>query len=565
MTYQAFCVILLKNSESIYFSSDYLRISDTVLISGTSIDNDLVGNIHPFLPDFKNWDVKAIAVFQKNLENNAAQFLKNFVADFSFVKINASNRILAARDHFGVFPLYYYDDASYLIIASDQRLITAVPGLDLSPDIRWMGDFVTQSYENPDSTFYKHIRKLPPSHLLEYEEGLLKISCYWELNIHNPLPEKADEEYISEFAFLLQQAVECRIPDGVNIGSEVSGGIDCTSVAAIAKSYLDKQNRHLFTYSHSSVDNEKHPCEKEAINTFITFLQPHKHTFTPEKITGMRGVMEHAFQLGNGIAHSHYATFSKAIYEKARSDQVSIIFSGNGGDHGVSYRGSGTVIQSHLAVGDFNKAYQELRVLHGSLIKTCLVFVYSWLKVKVNWGSERPVNAKIRKNSLKALEAMKRLYPELKDYCYKESTYSSYFKYVHEHILEKLMQAELYNRCEATTIAASHYGVVYRYPLLDIRLLQYLVSLPPRMLYQNGINRYIFRKTIEQWVPKSLAYQPKPPGNMYGWILEAYKFDYDHQIEYSLIPENEEMRFCLDFWKFRDETTRNGELFKSLL
>ena len=472
---------------------------------------------------------------------------------------------MAARDHFGVFPLYYYDDTNCLIIASDQRLITCIPDLDLACDILWMGDFVTQSHENQNATFYKYIRKLPPAHILEYEAGLLTISRYWKLDIHHLLPAKTDEEYISEFNFLLQQAVECRIPDGVNIGSEVSGGIDCTSVAAIAKSYLDKQNRHLFTYSHSSVDNEKHPCEKEAINTFITFLQPHKHTFTPEKITGMRGVMEHAFQLGNGIAHSHYATFSKAIYEKARSDQVSIIFSGNGGDHGVSYRGSGTVIQSHLAVGDFNKAYQELRVLHGSLIKTCLVFVYSWLKVKVNWGSERPVNAKIRKNSLKALEAMKRLYPELKDYCYKESTNSSYFKYVHEHILEKLMQAELSNRCEATTISAAHYGVLYRYPLLDIRLLQYLVSLPPRMLYQNGINRYIFRKTIEQWVPKTLAYQPKPPGNMYGWILEAYKYDYEHQIEYSLIPENAEMRFCLDFWKYRDETTRSGDLFKSIL
>ena len=160
---------------------------------------------------------------------------------------------------------------------------------------------------------------------------------------------------------------------------------------------------------------------------------------------------------------------------------------------------------------------------------------------------------------------MKRLYPELKDYSYKEPAYSSHFKRVHEHILEKLMRAELSNRCEATTNAASFYGVLYRYPLLDIRLLQYLVSLPPRMLYQNGINRYIFRKTIEQWVPKTLAYQPKPPGNMYGWILEAYKYDYDHQIEYSLIPENTEMRFYLDFWKYRDETTRDGDMFRNLL
>ena len=565
MLYKAFCTILIKTPGSIYPSSDFIRISDTVFVLGTCIDYNLVGNIHPFLPEFKNWDAKAIELFQNNLETNASNFIKDFVADFSFVKINTNNWILAARDHFGVFPLYYYDDANCLIIASDQRLITCIPNLDLTRDYRWMGDFVAQSNENHTSTFYKHIKKLPPAHLLEYKEEQLTVSRYWELDIHHRLPEKTDQEYISEFAFLLQQAVEWRIPDGVNIGSEVSGGIDCTSIAAIVKSYLDKQNRPLFTYSHASIDNEKYPCEKGAINTFIAFLRPYKHTFTPETINGMRNIMEHAFQLGNGIAHCHYAAFSKAIYDKAGSDRVQIIFSGNGGDHGVSYRESGTVIRSHLALGDFKTAYHELGIIHGGLIKTCLAFGYSWLKVKLNWGFDRPVNAKIGKNSLKTLEAMKKLYPELIDYCYKQITYSSCFKHVNEHILEKLMQAELSNRCEATTIAASHYGVVYRYPLLDIRLLQYLVSLPPRMYYQNGINRYIFRKTIEQWVPKVFAYQPKPPGNMYGWILEAYKFDYDHQVEYSLIPENEEMRFCLDFWKYRDETTRNGGLFKSIL
>ena len=561
MLYKAFCTILFKNSESIYPLSDFVRISDKVFISGTCLDHDLVGNIHPYLPEFKNWDAKAIASFQDNLEINASNFLKDFVADFSFVKVLSNNRLLAVRDHFGVFPLYYYDDANYLIIASDQRLITCMPNLDLTRDFRWMGDFVSQSKENPNSTFYKYIRKLPPAHLLEYKEGQLTISRYWELDIHHRLPEKTDEEYISEFKFLLQQAVECRIPDGVNIGSEVSGGIDCTSVATIAKSYLDKQNRHLFTYAHASVDNEKYPCEKEAINQFIAFLHPHKHTFIPEKINGMRCVMEHAFQLGNGIAHSHYATFSKAIYEKAANDHVKIIFSGNGGDNGVSYRGSHTVIQSHLALRDFKTAYRELKIIHGSLMKTCLAFGYSWLKVIITWGLERPVNTKIGKNSLKSLEAMIRLYPELKDYRYKESTYSSCFKPVHQHILKKLMQAELSNRCEATNIGASHFDVLYRYPLLDIRLLQYLVSLPIRMYYQNGINRYIFRKTIEQWVPKALAYQPKPPSDMYGWLLEAYKFDYDHQIEYSLVLENEEMKFCLDFWKYRDEITRNGHRY----
>jgi len=352
-----------------------------------------------------------------------------------------------------------------------------------------MGDFVTQSNDNPTTTFYKHIKKLLPAHLLEYDHGNLTISRYWELNTKNPLPLKSDDAYISEFKILLQQAVECRIPDDANIGVEVSGGIDCTSVASVAKNYLDKQNRNLFTYSHASVDNENYPSEKEAIERYLEFLQPYKHTFTPEKIRGMR---------------------------------------------------------------------------HKNFFKACMVLCYYWLKIKMNWGSEKPLNKEMGKNRVKTLEAMKSLYPGLKEYTYQRNAVSSRFKFPNEIIKERLLQPELAQRCESTTIAASHYGVLYRYPLLDIRLLQYMISLPPHMLYQDGMNRYIFRKTIENWLPKKIAWQPKPPGNMYGWIMEAYKFDHDNHIEYSITPENEEIRFCLDFWKYRDETTYKGDKFMSI-
>ncbi len=526
--------------------------------------NGLVGNIHSFLPEFKNWDAKAIAVFQSNLETNATNFLKDFVADFSFVKILSDNKIIAARDHIGVFPLYYYDDVNCLILANDQRLITGIQGLDLACDFGWMGDFVTQSEENPNSTFYKYIKKVPPAHILEYEGGQLTITRYWEMDIHRSLPEQTDDTYIAEFTVLLQQAVECRIPDDINIGSEVSGGIDCTSVASIAKSYLDKQNRPLFTYAHASLDEAKYPCEKEAINRFIAFLQPFKHTFTPEKISGMCRVMDHAFQLGNGIAYCHYASFSKAIFEKAGSDQVKIVFSGNGGDHGVSFKGYHAVIGSYIAQGDLKTAFRELKIIHKNPAKAIASLLFWWLRITINPKTEKRYRKTIL-SALQALKAMQRGYPGLLQYNYKKRSSAMVFNNVREHLAEKLAEAELSNRCEATTIAAAHYGVIYRYPLLDIRLLQYLLSLPPRMLHQNGINRYIFRKTIERWVPKTMAYQPKPPANMYGWILEAYKFDYDHQIEYSLIPENEETRFYLDFWKYRDEITRKGDLFKSII
>ncbi len=552
MYYKQFCTIVTK-------------ISSKIEVVGNYIDNQLIGNIHPFLPEYKSWGINEIEKFKKNISKNPTEFLKNFVADFSFVYFSEDNKIIAARDHFGIFPLYYYNDENQLIISNDQRLITSLPNLDLTPDSDWMGDYVTQSNAHTCLTFYKNIKKLLPAHLLEYRDGVININKYWELNLSNPLPKKTDEEYIEEFKQLLQQAVESRIPEEGNVGSEVSGGIDCTSIAAIAKSYLDKQNRPLYTYAHAAVDAENNDSEKVPITKFVEFLKPYKHTFIPDKIKGMRHVVEHAIKLGNGISQSHYAMFSKEIYEKAQADDVKIIFSGNGGDHGVSYKGSFAIIGAHISDGRYNKALKELKIINNSRIRTIYSFIKNFIFIKFNIGSNKVLNKEKDKSKVDFIYEFTKAYPILKEYKYKPTFNSSKFKYSNHIIADKLLNSDISKRGESTTIAASNFGVIYRYPLLDIRLLQYFMSLPPHMLYQDGVNRYIFRKTIENWVPKTVAYQPKPPANMYGWIMEAYKYDFENKLEYNLVPENEEMKFCLDYWKIRDEGTYKGEKLRKTI
>lgn len=535
---------------------------DGICIRGDFISTGLIGNIHSFLKEYKKWDSGSIGLFVSSLDSDPSGFLKDFVADFSFVRIHTGSTILAARDHFGIFPLYYYQDANCLAISNDQRLITDIPDLDLSPDYLWMGDFITGSYSYPEATFYKCIRKIPPAHFLNYADGNLTFQKYWEPDLKMRQPEKPDEVYIAEFRNFLQQAVECRIPDDVYIGSEVSGGIDSPSVAAIAKSYLDRKNRPLFTYSHAAVDSENFPCEKQAIEKYLEFLKPFKHTFAPKVIRGMRHVMDHAFSLENGVAQSHFAAFSKDIYESAKSDGVKIILSGHGGDHGVSYRGSFAIIQDHIVKGNWKRAFREIQLVNKTTFHSFLVFIYQWTRILFHIGKEKRVNEEMDQGNIKALEAMKKKYPGLEQYQYNERKAFSTYRDIRLRLYESLTENELTLRTEATTIAAAYFGVIYRYPLLDIRLIQYFISLPPRMYYQNGINRYIFRKVIGKWIPEAIAGQGKPLINMYGWIMEAYKYDYEHEIGYNFKPGSAETEFYLHFWKYRDEQTREGDLFK---
>lgn len=559
MNYAPFCYVQGIQVIPSTILPDYTPFGSHAYFKGRKYSDVLGGNICPYLIDYKKFDSNNITLFENNLNSNPTSFLHDFVGDFSFVFQQQNQSILAARDHNGVFPLFYYHDSNVLIISNDQRLMLEIPSIDLTPDPQWIGEFVQGANELTDATYYKNIKQVPPAHILLFQDNKLTIERYWELDLSKPLPHKPESEYIQEFNALLIQAVETRIPDGVQIGSEVSGGIDCTSIAAIAKRYLDKQQRPLYTYGHSAFDTDHFSSEREAIEAYLTYLKPTKNTFIPKKIAGMRSIASHAFRLRNGVAHCHYALFSRDVYAAAQDDNVSIVFSGLGGDHGVSYRGNSPILNELASKGLYTQLFQELKAIHKSSLKSIVTFIKLIIRNKLNKNAVEPpfFNEKQQKVKEQVLASLQQEFPSLVDYTSILPKGNLRNRTTQQHIKERVSKNELSFRCATTTIAASHFGVLYRYPLLDIRLLQYFVSLPSYMYFHKGVNRYIFRQTIQQYVP-SIAFQPKPPANMYGWILEAYKHDYENNLAYEDVPEDDEIRLYQAYWKIRDEQCYAG-------
>jgi asparagine synthase (glutamine-hydrolysing) len=545
--YQPFCFLLVKSDGLLQnIPSDFKNISPAIYYRGDLLTSNLIGNIHAYLPEYKNGETDK---FLKGLNSHPKDFLHSFVGDFSFVYFTTLNNnhstfnIIAARDHMGIFPLYYYNDKNYFIVSNDQRLMIDIPLLDLTADEEWKSDLILSEFGNTEYSYYKKIRKVPPAHLLTYHKEKVKLEKYWTLNPKNNLPKKTDKEYIDEFRKLLVEAVECRIPDGVNVGSEVSGGIDCTSVAAIAKSYLSKHNRNLYTYAHASVDNESYPCEREAIEKFLTSLNPYKHSFAPGIVKGYITVAQESFHLRNGVLRSSHAVVSRVIYEKAAEDQVKVIFSGNGGDHCVSFRGSWSVIQQHIVKGRWKKAMHEIKISEKTFWK--ISFRWCMLLLNICSFSFSKKNNRLLSRDTSMFEEK---FPFLKNVKKKKQSIERKFLSPRQAILKKLSHQELINRSENTTVAATELGVIYRYPLLDIRLLQYFLSLPDHMLHQHGRNRYIFREAIKNYVP-TIAYQPKPPSNMYGWLMEGYRHDFLNNISYTPVTNDVELRFYYELSK----------------
>jgi asparagine synthase (glutamine-hydrolysing) len=155
--------------------------------------------------------------------------------DFAFALWDSTaRRLLCVRDLMGLRPFYYSHIGGHLYFSNTLDVLRLAPGISSTLDPSFIGDFLLQEWcSDAARTVYRDIRRLPPGHTLDYANGRMQLRRYIALPIEEPLSLGRGEEYVEQFRFLLEQAVRDRLPAGP-AAIFLSGGLDSTSVAAIA-------------------------------------------------------------------------------------------------------------------------------------------------------------------------------------------------------------------------------------------------------------------------------------------------------------------------------------------
>jgi asparagine synthase (glutamine-hydrolysing) len=161
--------------------------------------------------------------------------LARLLGDFSFVLWDSAVRqLLCVRDLVGLRPFFFASSGEWFFFSNTLEVLRLAPGVSSTRDPQFIGDFLLQEWSADASrTVYKDIHRLPSGHRLKYSGEGLSVRRYTELPIEEPLWLKRPEEYVERFQYLLEQAVRDRLPEGPS-AVFLSGGLDSTSVAALA-------------------------------------------------------------------------------------------------------------------------------------------------------------------------------------------------------------------------------------------------------------------------------------------------------------------------------------------
>ena len=246
---------------------------------------------------------------------------------FAFAVLDRRRRrLVLGRDRLGKKPLYYWFAGSRLIFGSELKAVLADPQVPRTLDPGAIEAFLTFGYVPTPRTFFAGVQSLPPGHVLTVEAGgAPRVERYWAPP--RPRPGRVDDMQgaAHELRGVLRQAVSKRMVADVPLGAFLSGGIDSSTIVAMA-SDLSEAPLSTFTIGFDDADGFD---ERPFARTIAARFGTDHHEFV---------VQPNAVDLIERLVHHHDQPFGDSsavptfILNELTSQHVTVALSGDGGD-----------------------------------------------------------------------------------------------------------------------------------------------------------------------------------------------------------------------------------------
>lgn len=205
-----------------------------------------------------------LAMYQKKKEN----LIHELPGMFAFAIWNEKKQeLFCARDRFGEKPFYYATGKKgEFIFASEIKQIIASGLVKPEIDQAQIAYYLKNGYIHPHKTIYKNIFNLKPAHTLVLKNGKIETQPYW--TIPTETSQLSLDESIEKFKYLLDNAVKKQLVADVPVGSFLSGGLDSSTIVAVASKY--KKNLKTLVYGYESGDLNEMPYAKAIADKYQT-------------------------------------------------------------------------------------------------------------------------------------------------------------------------------------------------------------------------------------------------------------------------------------------------------
>lgn len=241
----------------------------------------------------------------------------------------ARRRLFLARDRAGIKPLFYAElPGGGLAFASELAALLQHPAIDDAPSAPGYASYFFADYVQPPHTVVRGAKQLPPGHSLVWEDGRLRAPRrFWSVPVSDPaaVAGRSDAALARETWSRLGESVERQMVADVPVGIFLSGGLDSSSVAALA---AERSKERLLAFSIGFEDrtfDESEHARRVAQHVGV------RHVEETLRERDVLGVVDRALDtLDQPLADPSYLpTF---LLSRLAARHVKVVLGGDGGD-----------------------------------------------------------------------------------------------------------------------------------------------------------------------------------------------------------------------------------------
>lgn len=513
-------VILQPRRDVVLGSSDYRASSDS--LSGTQtqrpatriefvadlrIDNhdDLVRELE--LPPTATDD----EVLAHAWTRWSCSVVDHLIGAFSFACWDPAQQVLfLARDHVGERPLHFSHSRTAdgrFAFASMPLGLCALPSVNRRVNEAATARFLAATSLEGTETFFEGVERLLPAHWMKVSPAGVEMRRYWHPMQSSPIRYRNDSDYIDDFRERFDRAVAARLSAENGIASQLSGGMDSSSVTVTAARLLAKQGRRLTSFTAVPMPGYDGSAlhgrfgDEGPMASAVAALHPNidhvlVNTAGRDLVASSR---RDARFSGQPTFNPTNMLWIDAIFDGMRSRRRNVLLQGTGGNATISFGGL-------IGLSDLLRSGRWLKLLR--LTRELRAGGHTSWRGAASWATGWAIPEWLRGLYHPGMRdfsmAYTAVHPQLEArYGLRKKALAEFYGVETSTASVRRNMYEYYDPGIYNAVAAAGWQIELRDPTLDKRIFEFCFGIPIEQYLVGGQNRSIIRRAMEGRLPES--------------------------------------------------------------
>ena len=288
------------------------------------------------------------------------------LGDFAFGLWDPRTReMYLVRDALGMRGLSFTEGPGFVAFASEPRQLLRIDGINCRPNLGFFGEWVAGRLSHPSHTIFAGVERVQPAHVLTFTAAGRQKRRYWDVDPRREIRYCDHRDYVAHFSSLYRAAVRARLRNLDRVGVFLSGGLDSSSLVAMA-ARPDAGDHPVAVRAYSlTCDGLPDSDDQQSARAVANFCGvplacvPLRHTGAEFYVTMARTLED---TIPSAVGDGRASLARQAAVEGCR-----VVFDGTGGDEwfGGAYQYAADLLKAGRLLATVRQLRAAARTLEG--------------------------------------------------------------------------------------------------------------------------------------------------------------------------------------------------------